>query len=386
MKLATLIVLLSLSSASATAADCVGWGGFQAAARYDSAADVALIVKDLDGDGAPEIIASGNQVDELSAFSLLSNRGDGTYEPQRFIASGFGEKVEAIGDLDHDGIPDLLVSHYWSNGITVYRGKGAWQFDGGTPYGTATHGGPSLIADYDHDGKPDVISFSFGSGNPVRMHLFRGIGDGTLASKTTFDLQLANANQPSTRMINGALEILAGNRTGDLAILRVANGTVAVSILAAGPGFDVSNTFADVDGDGVADIVDTNLNDNPLEPIYITLANADGTFRERKQLAHPRKLNIPAEVRVSDLDGDGHADLVVSDFQTTSLYYYRGNGAGDFEEGITIDAGAPINAFAIADVNGDGHPDLVTVNNDHTVSVLINRGPCPSSRHRAARH
>ena len=40
----------------------------------------------------------------------------------------------------------------------------------------------------------------------------------------------------------------------------------------------------------------------------------------------------------------------------------------------------------IADVNRDGHPDLVTANSDHTVSVLINRGSCPSSRRRAVRH
>jgi hypothetical protein len=89
---------------------------------------------------------------------------------------------------------------------------------------------------------------------------------------------------------------------------------------------------------------------------------------------------------VTDLDGDGRPDIIVSDLLSTSLHVYRGNGTGDFAESMSIDAGGPVNGFDIADVNGDGYPDIVTANNDHTVSVLVNRGPCPPSRHRAAKH
>jgi len=378
--------VLTFVAVETMAADCSGWAGVQAPVGYPSAANRVVLVRDLDGDGAPDILASGNQVDEFGAFSLLPNRGDGTFAAERFIPSAFGETLQDIGDLNHDGVPDLLVSNYWSNGIDVYLGKGALQFDGGTPYGTATHGGPSLIADYDHDGTPDVISFSFGSGNPVRLHLFRGLGDGALGSKTTFDTQLANGNWPSTRTNNGVLEILVSERSGHLGLLRYANGVVTASRIAAGPGFDLSSTFADVNGDGVADIVDTEDNESADEPVYVTLGNADGTFRERKQLAHPRKVSFPTAMRVKDLDGDGRADIVVMDFQSTSLHIYRGNGTGGFAEGIAIDAGAPVNTFDIADVNGDGYLDIVTADTDHTVSVIVNRGPCPPSRRRAAKH
>jgi hypothetical protein len=379
------VAVLSFFAIQARAADCIGWAGVASPARYPSSADRVVLVRDFDGDGAPEIIASGNHIDELGAFSLLPNRGDGTFAAERLIVSGFGETLQDVGDLNHDHVPDLLVSNYWANGIVVYRGKGALQFDGGTPYQTATHGGPSLITDYDRDGTPDVISFSFGSGNPVRLHLFRGLGDTTLGAKTTFETGLANADWPSLRTINGVLEILASERSGHLGLLRYVNGVVSVSRIAAGPGFDLSSTFADVNGDGIADIVDTEDNESTNEPIFVTLGNANGTFRERRQLSHPRKVNFPV-VRVRDLDGDGRADLIVSDSQATNLYFYRGNGAGDFEEGIAIDAGAPVNAFDIADVNGDGYLDLVTANNDHTVSVIVNRGPCHPSRRRAAAH
>jgi hypothetical protein len=381
-----ILILIASVIAAEGSADCSGWAGFRAPERYPASADRVVLVRDLNGDGAPEIVTSGNHVDELGAFSLLPNRGDGTFEAERFLPSGFGETLQDVGDLNHDGVPDLLVSNYWANGIVVYLGKGSLRFDGGTPHETATHGGPSLIADYDHDGAPDVISFSFGSGNPVRVHLFRGLDDGTLAAKTTSDTLLANAEWPSARTINGALEILASERSGHLGLFRFTNGVVTVSTIAAGPGFDLSSAFADVNGDGVADIIDTDENDSAEEPIFVTLVNADGTFRERRQLPWPRKASFPAVVRVRDLDGDGRADIVVLDFETLSVYLYRGDGAGGFEDGMAIDAGSSVNAFDIADVNGDGYPDLITANNDHTVSVIMNRGLCHPPRRRAAKH
>jgi hypothetical protein len=379
--------IFSISAAEALAADCNGWAGAQAPVRYASSADKIVLVRDLDGDGAPEIIASGNHLDALGTFSILANHRDGTFASEKLVPGGFGEELRDTGDLNHDYIPDLLVSNYFANGIVVYLGSGALQFDGGTRYDTATHGGPSLIADYDHDGTADVISLSFGSGNPVRLHLFPGLGNGALGPKTTFETGLANGEWPSMRTINGALEILAGERSGNLGLLHFANGALSVSRVVAGPQFDLSSTFGDVNGDGIADIIDTDIDAGGVnEAIYVTLANADGSFRERRQLARPRKAGFPAQVRVSDLDGDGRADLVVSDFQTNHLYFYRGNGAGDFEEGVAIDAGGPVNAFDIGDVNADGYPDIVTANDDRTISVIINRGACPPARHRSAKH
>jgi hypothetical protein len=382
---------LSVIAAAPLIAECNGWAGVQAPVRYASSADKVVLLRDLDGDGAPEILVSGKHVDGLAAFSILPNRRDGTFGAERLVPSGVGEQLQDVGDLNGDHLPDLLVSNYFANGIVVYLGRGALQFDGGTPYGTATHGGPSLILDYDHDGTPDVISLSFGSGNPVRVHRFPGLGDGTLGSKTTFETQLANGDWPSTRVINGALEILVSEHLRQLGILRFAGADVSATTIPAGPGLDLSSTFADVNGDGIADIVETEEVDpgagsDADEPIYVTLGNADGTFRERRQLAWPRKLGFPVQVQVGDFDGDGHPDLVVADFQATSVYFYRGNGLGDFESGVAIDAGGPVNSFALGDVNGDGYLDLVTANDDHTVSVILNRGTCTPLRRRLVRH
>jgi len=385
----TLLALVLLMGATpATSAQCLGWSGFGDPVRYSVTADQALLIADLDGDGAAEIITSGNQVEELGTFSILRNRGDGTFAPEQLLASNFGERVEALGDLDADGVADLVVSNYWSNGIAVYKGKGGLTFEAGVPYQTATHGGPSMILDYDGDGIPDVVSLSYGSGNPVRVHFFRGHGDGTLGAKTTIDTTLGNGASPSVRTINGALEILVSERFGDLGVLHFAGGILSVSRIGAGPGFDLASAFADLNGDGVADIVNANDTESdgasPGEPIFVRLGNADGTFGELRQIGSTRHVGLPVTLRVTDLDGDGHPDLVASDFQASTLFLFRGDGEGNFAAGVAVNAGGPVNRFEVADVNGDGRPDIVTVNNDHSVSVLINRGACSTPRRRAS--
>jgi len=367
--------------------ECAGWIAFRAPVRYASSADHTVFVRDLDGDGAPEILASGNQVDELEAFSILPNRGDGTFGAELRLATGFGETLQAVGDLDGDHFPDLVASDYWSNGIRVYHAEGALRFDAGTFYATATHGGPSLIVDYDRDGVPDVASLSFGSGNPLRIHLFRGHGDGTLAPKSTFETGLANGETPAVRTIGGALEILVSDRSARLGILRWAGGTLSASTLAAGPGINIASTFGDVDGDAIPDVLDGDDSaPSPWEPIFITLANADGTFRERRQIEQPRTLTFPVELRVADVDGDGRGDLIVADYHATHVALFRGLGAETFEASTPLDAGAPVNAFDLGDVNGDGRTDVVTANADHTMSVLVNGGPCRAARQRAVAH
>lgn len=340
-----------------------------------------MLLHDLNGDGVPEIITSGTHVVAYNAFSLLLNRGDGTFADERLAPSGVGEKLEDVGDLNGDGKPDLVASNYLANGIVIHGGTGPLQFDGGTAYGTATHGGPSRIFDYDMDGVADLVSLSFGSGNPVRVHLFRG---GVLP-KTTIDTDLANGDSESSRILNGTLEILVAEHSGNLGLLRFVNGGVAVSRIAAGPGLDRACVFADLNGDGVADIVDMVDDSDQAEPIFVTLGNSDGTFQERTRLQDARQVAFPTAVQVADLDGDGRADLVVSDFRTDHLLYFRGDGTGKFGSASPVFTGGAVNDFKIADVNGDGRPDLVTVNNDHTVSVVINRGPC-ETRRRSVRH
>ena len=366
------------------AALCSGTVNFQAPVRYEASAVRALVLRDLDGDGALDIITSGDQIDEADAFSLLAGRGDGTFAAQRLVPSVFGEEVRDAGDLDGDGIPDLAVSNYWANGIATYRGKGSFAFDTGIAHGTATHGGPTFIFDMNGDGKPDLVSFSFGSANPVRVHLF----EAPIGTKKTFDTSFAVADSPSTRVFNGGFEVLADERDGFLGLFRIADGNVtATRIKTPGTGFDFGSVFADLNGDGIADIV-VALDEaaDPRELLFTALGKPDGTFGEFRQVLRPRHLSLGVTLRSGDLDGDGHTDVIVREFGSTSVFFYRGDGAGSFAEGVAVDAGGVANDLAIADVNRDGRADIIALENDHRVAVILNGGPCvPARRHAASR-
>jgi hypothetical protein len=82
----------------------------------------------------------------------------------------------------------------------------------------------------------------------------------------------------------------------------------------------------------------------------------------------------PHAVLLSDIDGDGHEDLLVDDRAAEAIRLFRGLGTGGFGESSQIAVGGdPYRGMSLSDINGDGKLDLVTPNRDHT-SVLVGDG------------
>jgi hypothetical protein len=146
---------------------------------------------------------------------------------------------------------------------------------------------------------------------------------------------------------------------------------------ARGGVFGRKMAVGDFNGDGKPDLAVVVDSGQPLsEPgaVDILLGNGDGTFRAPTR--NPLDDN-PTDVVVADLNGDGHADLVVTEPGTIDappgLPVLLGRGDGTFSQGVGISDGVPYFA-AVADINGDGKPDLVVSEAHYTLGVLLNNG------------
>ena len=107
----------------------------------------------------------------------------------------------------------------------------------------------------------------------------------------------------------------------------------------------------DFNNDGFADIVTANLTD---KNVSVFLNNGNGSFGSANNFS----VGVGAiEVASGDLDGDGNADLVVTD-ASTSAHVALGHGDGTFGAFSTITLHSKPKGIAIADLNLDGIPDL----------------------------
>ncbi|MCZ6916434.1 MAG: VCBS repeat-containing protein [Gemmatimonadetes bacterium] len=173
------------------------------------------------------------------------------------------------------------------------------------------------------------------------------------------------------------------NRDGRLDLVVSGGGRVVV-LHGRGDGhFDVASSVdagddpvdlaaADLDGDGLADLAVANHDTD-----YVTLlfAVAGGSFERRSHSQFVVGVSPhPHAVRLHDIDGDGHADLLVDDRTPQSIRVFAGVGDGTFANARLIGVGGdPYRGMTLAHLNEDEFLDLVTPNPDH-VSILFGDG------------
>ncbi|MFB9877068.1 FG-GAP repeat domain-containing protein [Planobispora siamensis] len=125
----------------------------------------------------------------------------------------------------------------------------------------------------------------------------------------------------------------------------------------------------DLNEDGHADLVVSQ--GGTSTSLQVLLGTGDGGFQTPATVTVPEYVGSPA---VGDFDGDDHVDLVVTNYSDPSFSVLPGNGDGTFRAAVTTSTVETVYSAVSGDFDGDGADDLATTNSSGSVHVLLGDG------------
>ena len=321
------------------------------------------------------------------------------------LPADFLPAAVVTGDFNSDGKIDWAVANAGSNNIWIYLGKG----DGTAQLPTiiTLRGAAPValaIADLNHDGKLDLVVAEADSG---AVAVLLGNGDGTFGP----ELMFTTPGAPESLAVadfdgDGELDVVTGlagaQTTGQLAFLPGdGTGKLGEPVIHFGQIHDLFfDTFsvvsADIDGDGLPDIVASDWSIAPFIGLNITaqpftagiriyLNQGNGLFKMSQQFFSD-SVNVlnqgtsATAVALADINRDGCIDAVSVDTMGIATFFPGlCNGTFDILNTRIFGTGIVAGAAALADVDGDGKLDLISSGisllfDPHSISVQYGDG------------
>src|SRR5688572_4521421 len=331
----------------------------------------SVALGDLNGDGFTDIVAAC----EDSAVSILIGTGAGAFEGH--VDYPVGKKPQndvsprrvAVGDLNADGISDLAITDAEASTVTTLLGVGDGTFS--TRIDSPVGAGPYaiVVGDFNEDGLGDLVTAN-SEGRSLSLLLSnRG---SNLLQRRDYELPLRRPTSlapadyngdghldvaiatdwiwSGSSMIRGTLSVLLGN--GD--------GTFQPRVIVASDAGGPSIIAADIDSDGIPDLVSANSLSVAIE---VRRGLGDGSFEAPVMLGVGGSNSVAA----GDLNNDGNVDVVLN-----GATVLLGHGDGTFGTASEARLGDHPSMIALGDVNQDGRLDIVSTNTG-SVALMLNR-------------
>ena len=371
-----------------------------------------LAMADLNADGWLDLVTTGSSSADVSVS--LSMLGGNSVIGASSFSSNTGSAAQSltIGDINHDGWPDMVFAAPGDNALVAMVNQGGPQlFTGGQPYFPSAPPTQVRLADMDGDGYADLVAATAngftvllnqadGFGTPQDYLVGSGVialavgdlnGDGhndVLAiTESTIQFVAGPAFAGGNVIMNnsGARDVVLAdfNRDGalDFAAVEVSgsiafgaghnNGTFTTATLAtSGCAAAQSIAAADLDHNGTIDLA---LSCNASNVVLTVLTSGTGQIPVFTS-ASTVPVMAPTQVALADVNRDGNIDWVASS-GTDGVTVGLNNGIGGLLRAFSLITGPGGNSVAVADLNHDGFVEIATPLSNIAAVALILGGP-----------
>ena len=328
--------------------------------------DIAM--GDIDQDGDLDMLeGKDNNITDVAWLNSSKDKVDFIDSSQRL--GNNDTRSIAIGDLDDDGLLDIITANYDQANRIWFADKEIKFTDSNQELG-ANSSTAVVLGDIDLDGDLDAIVSNKNQANIVWQNNGNGVFTNIqeLGTNNTEGLVIGDINN------DGSLDLITAN-LGEINRVYLNNGSGVFSLDTRQTVLDgiTNNTYAVAIGDMNGDTVPDLVTGNSGQPNKIFYNDGMGVFSD-STFSAGSSATTTRSLALADINDDGQLDVLSGNIGGNNEIYYGQGFVIPSLFGSFLTTGV-----ALFDADNDGDIDIVEVNNGEANRLAIKQGNIATS-------